>query len=235
MKKPFVLCLLAVFTAAAASAQMRFTLKTDLLDLTNSVAQPGRVRVPLTTNDSNMEIINWMSASTTNNAPGEFLIQLLAPTSIGSLIAYEAGTVTYQANGKWKPLPAGADAGRKLQIIPFPSGEMIESVKITVPAHLTTNSAPGKALYQAVLPLVALIPVRVVNVAQTANVKVSNAEKTSPELRKTQPWLNQPETLVDGFTESRTSPWILLISNRLVSLTSRTYKTVSALGSSTTL
>lgn len=202
MKKAFVLCLLCLLAAGSAPAQIRFALRTEVLNLTNSMAQPGGVPVPLTTNTPIVEILNWAATPTASNTPGEFLLQLRRPMRLGSIITYEAGTVAYQTNGQWTPLPPGADAGRKLQIIPFPTGVMIEAVKITVPAQIAPGGATGKPQYQAVLAMAALLPVRVVNVAQTASVKVSGAETTSPELRKTRPWLNQPETLVDGFIDA---------------------------------
>ena len=191
MKKILALLCLAALAADPASAQFRFTLKSDVIDLTNSVALPGRVPVPLTTNDTGVEIVNWVTAVSATNLPGEFVLQFRAPMPVGSLMTYDAGPIFYKVGGQWKPLVAvGTNTGRKLQVMPFPSGEMIEAVKITVPAR----RVPGKPLYRAMLPLAALLPVRVVDVTATASVTVSSAETNSAEVRQTQPWRNQPET-----------------------------------------
>jgi len=73
---------------------MRFSLQTDLLDLTNCVAQPGNVPVPLGPTNANIEIINWTTKPVGSNQPGEFIVRFKRPTSVGTLIQYEGGQVS---------------------------------------------------------------------------------------------------------------------------------------------
>ena len=185
----------------SAGAQSRYSLKPEVLDLTQCIAQPGRVPIPLAANGLNLEIVNWSAAPTPTSQPGEFLLKFARPMSLGSLMAYEPGEISYLiSSNRWKPLPAGYDAGRKLQVIPFPPRELVEAIKFVVPAQRQPDGAAADAAYRATLPFVIFVPVRAINIASEATVAVSSADKTTAP---SMPWLNRPETLVDGFVDSK--------------------------------
>ena len=202
MKRIVLLAICAVGPLAfqpSAAAQKRFSLKPEMLDLTNSVAQPGGIRVPITTNDLNLEVVNWTTSPSPTNRPGEFLLKFTRPLPLGTLVTYEPGEISYLlSSNRWKPLPAGYDAGRKLQVIPFTPGEIVEAIKFVVPAQRRPDNAAKDASYTATLPFAVFLPVRAINIASDATMAVSSTAPPSPA---SMPWLHKPETLVDGFVD----------------------------------
>src|SRR6185436_16603324 len=116
------LFLAALASGAPAQSTQRFSLKTDTLSLSNCIAQPGNVPVPLTAEDFNLEIVNWLSAPRPTNHTAEFLLQFNAPTRVGTVIAYEPGMVSFLSSNTWTTLPPAGNAGRGLQVIPVALG-----------------------------------------------------------------------------------------------------------------
>lgn len=169
------LCIWPVIGSSAAA--WRFGLPVQVLDTTNSLGQPGNVRAPLSTNNT-LEIVNWQTALSPTNQPGEFVLKLLRPQSIGTIVAYEPGEVSFMVSNQWRRLPSGQEDGRKLQILPLPPAEMVEALKFVVAAKATNTRGTE---YQATLPFVTLLPVRLLNVSLDAEVRTSSGQSgTSP-------------------------------------------------------
>ncbi|HMJ66323.1 MAG TPA: hypothetical protein VK615_13335 [Candidatus Binatia bacterium] len=105
---------LSLALSTPAQRPMRFSLQTDLLDLTNCLAQPGSVPIPLGSTNANIEIINWTTKPVRTNGAGEFIIRFKRPTTVGTLIQYEGGQVSVEISNEWVNVPAPLDAGRKL-------------------------------------------------------------------------------------------------------------------------
>ncbi len=175
---------------------MRYSLSPDVLELTNCLAQPGRVPIPLTASNVNLEIVNWTTAPSPTNQPGEFLLSFRQPLTLGSMVTYEPGEVRFRTAGQWKALPPTYDGDRKMQVLAFPMGERVEAIKFVVPA----KRQAGGVNYTATLPFLIFIPIRAINIAPDATVAVSSAAKPGGPA---QPWLNKPETLVDGFVDAK--------------------------------
>lgn len=174
--------LLAPFLLAAAAAAQpgppalaRFSIRPDLLALSNCVAQPGGVPLTLDAASPSLEIMDWSAAPATNAAPGEFVVRFRAPTPVGSVIAYEGGGVSFLAGETWQKLEAGADAGRKLRVVPLPPGARADAVKFTVPAAPLPAAAGKPPQFQATLPFATFIPIRAVNIARDAAVTAGSA------------------------------------------------------------
>lgn len=202
------LLVLAAALPALAAAQpgdpLRFTLRPELLELSNCVAQPGAVPLRLATN-ANLEIVDWSAAASTNRQPGEFFIRFTNPTPVGSVILYGAEEAYFQSSNSWKRIDAGPEAGRKLQFLPLPAGTVPEAIKLVVsPAAL--SAAGGKpALFQATLPFATLVPIRLANTAPDAMVSASGLPEGSAQ------------SLVDGVVDAKRSlplpAWVALTWN----------------------
>jgi hypothetical protein len=176
MQKLLLLALLPAMTALA-QRPMRFSLQTELLDLTNCLAQPGHVPIPLSPTNTNIEILDWATKPGSSNQPGEFLIKFKRPTFVGSFLQYEGGEVSVERSNQWRVVPAPFEAGRKLQVVALPPGEQFTALKVVVPAQKTNG------LYQARLPFATLIPVRAINIGPLAKATASSvAPKTKPEM-----------------------------------------------------
>lgn len=125
---------------------MMFPLRPQTLAFPNCVACPGNVPIPLEATAANLEIVEWSTAPAARDQAGEFLIQFQQPVPIGSIIAYEPGDISYQSGGEWKSLPAEDQAARGLQVVPFPEGVMVQTVKLTKDLRLKApagRSGPG--------------------------------------------------------------------------------------------
>ena len=118
------------------------------------------------------------------------------------MVIYGAGEVNVRVGGQDRPVGPGRRIRRGLRVIPLPAGLAIEAVKIVAPARLTRDTLTKGAAYQAALAWLTLLPQRAVNVAAAAGVHVSSADEPSKGFQP-QPWLNRPETLVDGFIDER--------------------------------
>ena len=188
--------------ADAGPRAMRFTLRPDMLDLTNCVAEPGAVPLSLNATNLNLEVLDWKTGPLPTLHTGEFVLRLRAPMPVGSLITYGAGEVSYFSSNAWKKLAVEAESGRRLQVLPFADRERIESIKITVPAQPEGGDDGAAKTYRATLPFAALIPVRLAAISQGAAVTVSSLSLPAGDDSPT-PWLNHPETLVDGFIDAR--------------------------------
>lgn len=189
--------------ALAAPRAMRFTLRPDMLDLARCVAEPGAVPLSLETTNVNLEVLDWQAAPSSMSHTGEFLLRLRAAMPVGSLITYGAGEIFYSVSNAWRKLAAPEEAGRLLQVSPFSGLERVEAIKITVPARLENeNDDAAEKVYRAVLPFAALVPVRLASIGQEATVTVSSLSAPAADDSAT-PWLNHPETLVDGFIDPR--------------------------------
>jgi len=165
---------------------MRFSLQTDLLDLTNCLAQPGSVPIPLGSTNANIEIINWTTKPVRTNGAGEFIIRFKRPTTVGTLIQYEGGQVSVEISNEWVNVPAPLDAGRKLQTVPLPYAQVFTALKITVPPEKTNDA------YQSHLSFATMIPVRAINVAPAAT---ASATSVAPN--------RKPEMLLDGIVDPK--------------------------------
>jgi hypothetical protein len=206
MQKLLLLALLPAMTALA-QRPIRFSLQTELLDLTNCLAQPGNVPIPLSPTNTNIEILDWTTKPGSSNQPGEFLIKFKRPTYVGSFLQYEGGEVSVERSNQWRVVPAPFEAGRKLQIVALPSGEQFTALKVVVPAEKTNG------LYHARLPFATMIPVRAINIGPTAK---ATASSLAPKMK--------PEMLIDGIIDpqknfstaaptagaSGEKPWVML-------------------------
>ncbi len=186
-----VVLLLGLLPGAFAQRQVRFSLETAVLDLTNSFAQPGKVAIPLAPTNANLEITDWAAAKVSTNHQAEFLLKLKAPTTLGSVLAYGAGAISFLSDGEWKALPATVGAKGPLQLIPFPALDLVEAIKVQVPAK-PINGKIGT--YQATLPFLTLIPVRAINLAPAARVTASSAGEASNGAKEKL----DPQMVVDG-------------------------------------
>jgi hypothetical protein len=196
-----LLCLLSLLAIPPTLAAPP-VVETATLSAADSLAMPGGVVAPITVSPAGWEILNWTTALTPEKTPGAFTLRLAAPTSGVTLLAYEPGEVSYQTGGQWKTLPAGGEADRRLRALPLPAGVPVTAVRFTVPARLPRGGVAGKAAYQATLPFATLLTFRACNIAPQATVVVSSSDKPSTGFQP-QPWLNRPETLVDGFVDER--------------------------------
>lgn len=171
-----LLSLLAVFVnGAAVQPTLRFSLKTDVLALSNCIAQPGNVPVPLGAEDLNLEIVNWLGAPAPTNHTAEFLLRFKAPTPVGSVIAYEPGAISFLSANAWTTLPSSDAVARKLQVIPFPPGAQVEAIKFSVPSHPIGGAGPDVGIHRASLPFATFLPIRAVNIAGEAVATASSA------------------------------------------------------------
>jgi len=207
----------------AQQRPMRFSLQTFLLDLPGSTATPGDVPIPLTPQDTNIELVNWTTAATDSPHTAKFVVKLRNLTSVGSIITYGATKVSYKGAQGEATIDPGDDLGRLFQIYPLSEGEVVESITVEVTARPVKGENGQADKYQATLPYLTLIPVRALNVARSAEVSVSSIDLDADLGGKT--WRNRPETLVDGrvdevwnfstapretLTSPETPEWILL-------------------------
>jgi len=181
-----------VAVAAPSAAPMRFSLPVAMLDVTNSLAQPGNVRVPLAETNLQLEIVNWSTAPTTNEQPGEFILRFRRPTNVGTIIAYEPGTVSYSNNQQWNTLPPPEAPARKLQVLQLPPDVMLDALKFIVPVGASTNVTTKETSYRATLPFVSLLPIRAMNIAPEARATASSTNTA-----------DRPSALVDGFVDAK--------------------------------
>jgi hypothetical protein len=166
-----------------------------------SRAQPGGIPPPLASVGGGLAIVNWTNAPGPAHAPGVFTLAFDPPASNASLLVYDAGEAACQSGGAWLPLAdASSVAALRLQTLPLPAGAAADAVRFTIPSRLsrTTTGAPS---YGATLPFATLLPFRAANLAPQATVLVSSADKLSTGFQPS-PWLNRPETLVDGFVDA---------------------------------
>ena len=181
---------------------MMFSLRPNTLAFSNCVASPGHVPIPLEAAAASLEIVDWATAPAPHDETGEFLIRFEQPVSVGSLLAYEPGDISYLSGGEWKSLAAGDQAARGLQVVPFPEGVAVQAVKLSQNPRLQRQPGTAAPAYQAIVPFLTLVPLRLANVAAQAAVTVSSADKPSEGFQP-KPWVNQPDTLVDGYIDAR--------------------------------
>ena len=197
MRLRFCVWLLGCMCLAPARADM--LLDSSALTKETSLAVPGEVPPPLD-DKSGLQIASWTVPPAPQSQPAVFTLTFRNPLSGGTVVAYDCGEPAYLADGQWKTLPA--TPARRLQVIPLPADQRIAAVRFTVPARLSRKFDERGPLYEASLPYVAVLAPRMVNVASDAAVAVSSAAPPSEGFQP-QPWLNRPETLVDGFVDSR--------------------------------
>lgn len=166
-----------------------------------SSAEPGKVPPPLAATPAGMAVTNWSTTAAAQEVPGVFTLGFSAPLARATLLACDPGTVSCLATDGWKDLPPGAEASRRLCVLPLPAGRAVSAVRFTVPSCLDRGAA-GALSYRATLPWATVLNFRAANVAPEASVSVSSAGKPSEGFQP-QPWLNRPETLVDGFVDDR--------------------------------
>ncbi len=171
------------------------------IDLAGSLARPGEVPAPLAATPLGVEVVDWRTVETVAAQPGVFTLRFAQPLVDASVFAYSPGAVSYLAAGEWLPLPAAAAADWRLQTLALPAGVAVEAVRFEIAAQLSPGGA-GLPAYRATLPFAMLLGFRAANLAPTATVAVSSAEKPSSGFQP-QPWLNRPPTLVDGFVDAR--------------------------------
>ena len=187
-----------LFSRAAGADEPPFLVPAKSLAADGCLARPGRVPAPLTKGFAGVQIAGWATAGSPTSRAGEFLLRFGEPAVVGSVVVYGRGQVACEAGGQWKPLSGGAGAPGTLRVLPLPPGRPITAVRITADSALTGETITKGATYSARLDFLALLSRRAVNVAGEAFVTVSSAGKPSKGFRP-QPWLNRPETLVDGF------------------------------------
>jgi hypothetical protein len=156
----------------AAQRPVRFTHEVSVLDLTQCLAQPGAVPVPIKPQDVNLEIVDWATISKPEPFVGEFTLSLTEARLVGSVFVYGAEAVRYQAAGRWKQIEPGPEKGRLLQMLPLPPGDLVEKVLVQVRAH--PHLEGEKTVYRATLPFLTIIPLRTLNVAGQATVTASS-------------------------------------------------------------
>ena len=191
MKKAVVYAVwaLSAWLAMAQQQPWRISLPVKMVDLTNSLAQPGKVRVPLSPTNNSVEIVDWKSAAASSNHTAEFVVRLSVPARVGTVVAYEPGEISFLVSNQWQRLPAGIEEGRKLQIVPLPPGETIEALKFKVAAKKTSETE-----FQATLPFLTLLPVRLLNIAADAQVIAGSTNSKA-----------KPAVLVDGMIGAKES------------------------------
>ena len=191
---------LMVFLLMAASvARADLLMDAGGLSREQSLAVPGNVPIPVA-NDRVLEVVDWATQASAENRPGVYTLRFKAPTEVGAILAYDGGEVAYEVGGAWKALPV--QAGRRLMVIPLPAGMRVDAIRLTIPARLARKLDPKAPTYETSLPFLALLKPRVVNAGAEAAVVVSSAAPPSEGFQP-QPWLNRPETLVDGFVDAR--------------------------------
>lgn len=187
---------LALFVSATFSNAVMFDVNS-----TNSYAMPGRVPAPVDVKQSILETKDWKTEPSPDNRPGEYFLRFNTPVSNATVIAYDSGTASYLAGGKWLELDASQNSDLKLRVLPLPANVGVDAIRFVVPAKLKTNRDGGTS-YETQLSPLSLMPFRGINIAADASVVASSADKPSQGFRP-QPWLNKPETLVDGFVDAR--------------------------------
>ncbi len=197
LKRILVFCYVLA-TAYTVSASPLVNI--DKVSTTESLAMPGKVLLPPAATGG-IEIINWVTSATMVNQTGEFTLRFTAPIDGTSIFSYDPGEVSYEAGGKWTSLPKGIDGDLHLRTIALPAGLPASAVRFSVPGNLNRNTT-GKASYTASIPFATILNFRAVNIAPQATIVVSSADKLSSGFQPI-PWLNKPETLVDGFIDSR--------------------------------
>jgi len=188
--------------AAAAAGQAPSATSDGMFDGEKCLAQPGGVRAELRQVDAAVEIIDWSTSPMTDKGAGTFLLPMKETAALGSLVLYGSCEAGCLVGGVLRPMDGAGEAGRELRVMPFPAGEAVEAVQIVASAHLTVETLTLGPTYQAKLPVVTFLPFRAVNIASRAAVTVSSADEPSQGFQP-QPWLNRPETLVDGFIDDR--------------------------------
>lgn len=171
-------------------SNLRFSLRPGALALSACVAQPGQVPLLLGSDQGNLEIVDWSAAPQRTNHVGEFVLRFTAPTAVGSVVAYEPGEIRYLASNVWHRLPPEAEAGRKLQVLPLPPAALVEALQFRAAAGPVAGEGESEQRFQATLPFVTLLPIRLLNLAQDARVKSSSREAGA-----------DPQSLVDGWIE----------------------------------
>lgn len=167
--------------------------------IADSQAVPGDVRAPIVSTSGVWSILDWKTDSQPEAFDGVFTLRYNAPVTNLSLLTYDAGRLEIESDGRWQSLPEGPDAGLRLRVSPLPSTAPVRAVRFILPATLTRSPA-GVVSNLATLPFVTPLPFRAVNVAPEATVTVSSADKISSGFQP-KPWLNRPDTLVDGFVD----------------------------------
>ncbi|MHB1038085.1 MAG: NHL repeat-containing protein [Pirellulales bacterium] len=196
------LLIVVTLTSAAATAAPP-ALDPAAIQPDKSLAQPGAVPAPVAkSSPAGLEIINWATQSGPTTTDGQFTLQLKAPTLALSILAYNPGQVSYKAAGQWTRVPSPDAASRQLQVIPLPAHAATDALRLTAPSKLKPDNTGGTPAYVASIPFATLLSFRTVNIAPQATVVVSSAAKPSQGFQP-QPWVNRPETLVDGFIDAR--------------------------------
>jgi len=196
-------CMAAVLVAGSAALAASPALDPAAIQPDKSLAQPGAVPAPVAkSSPAGLEIVNWATQSGPAATDGQFTIQLKTPAAALSLVAYDPGQVSYQSAGKWTPLPSLDPASRQLQVIPLPANAATNALRLTAPSKLKRDGTGGTPSYSASVSFATLLSFRAINIAPQATVVVSSAAEPSQGFRP-QPWLNRPETLVDGFIHDR--------------------------------
>jgi hypothetical protein len=202
MKRAILLAILVYLLNAPgqAATPVRFSVKVDLIDLANSVAQPGDIPIPVSSTNLNFEVINWSTTNTVQQHTGIFTVKFRTPLESGSVIAYDAGEVEYFSNNRWEKLDVEQEKGRRLQVLPLPLGKAVEAVRFKVMSKIVKRQT-STPQYKAVLPYFTIVPAPLINVSQLAAVSVSSVDKPSEGFQP-QPWVNRPYTITDGFIDS---------------------------------
>ena len=181
---------------ASAQPSMRFSLRPEVLALSDCLARPGNVPVPLDATNVNLEILNWATTPGSTAQPGEFFLRFKQPVALGTILAYEPGSISFSSSNQWRVLRPMFDSGRKLQSIPLPPETLVEALQFTIAAKPRPGRTAAGGTYQATLPFVTLLPIRAVNLAPRAVVTASSSGTVGTKT-------DTPEILVDGLLDSQ--------------------------------
>lgn len=196
----FLLLLTLQLYSQPIQPAVRFSIRVDMVDIPNSVAEPGNVQIPISPTNLNFEIVNWSITNNTENWRGVFTVRFKAALMAGTVIAYEPGEVECLSNNRWELLQLKGETTKKLQVLPLPSGKPVEAIRFNIAPKIVKSS--GKTLqYRATLAYATIVPVRLLNVASEAGIATSSADKPSEGFQPI-PWLNRPETIIDGYIDA---------------------------------
>lgn len=191
------IAILAV-TVATASAKADGPWANPPFDVARSIAQPGAVPPPTTTDG---QLVDWTARPSPQRHEGTFVLRLSEPAPLGGVATYGATGVAWTQDGvTWVDLPAPI---APLAVQPLSETARISAVRVRVAASAELDATGGPTVWRARLPWLALLrPGCGANLAPDAAVFVSSAGDASTGFQP-QPWVNRPATLVDGFVDAR--------------------------------
>jgi len=170
-------------------APFRFSLPTETVSLSNSVAEPGHIPLALATNHPSLEIVEWRAESRPEEHEGEFIVRFVAPVPLGTVVAYEPGEVSIAVSNTWQALPPRLEAKRALQVLPAPPATRVEAIRFRIAARAIHPPGQPRS-FQARLAFATFLPVRAINLAPLGRACASSSAPGA-----------EPNFLNDGLVE----------------------------------